>query len=385
MFKRISIVLLILFTLLAFTIGAGAVAPGLFVEKDAAGTYIDYVDAAGTSIMKIDDTEGVTIAIFVADNTYYSMTLTSVLDASSLTAGSFVTPGGIACAKGLFIGDDIDMSVSGTGVYDITLKDAVADALSIVGGSTDMIVFCTDTDAITITPPTTITGLLTSNGGITVGASDAGFDVTFYGDNAGSDFVWDQNGDTNIGTLTLGASTDYVDFIAYGATASTYLQWDGSADDLLLVGTGSQLAIAGTTTSTTTTTGSLRTAGGLGVVENANIGGTLKVTGVSTFSAGAIIGSAATGMDFTGTFTVAAISMDSATFVAGDNEIEMRNTVVGDKTVIASGAATNDGEIVTAVGADADIADGSLYISAVNGAGSLWIKKNDVWTAYTNP
>jgi len=279
MFKRISIFLIVLLTVLCFITVANATDPGLFVVKDADNTYIDYVDADGTSIMKIDDTDGVTIASYTAANTYTTMTLTSTLDASSLTAGSFVTPGGIACAKQLYLGDDIDMSVSGTGTYEITLKDSVADALSIVGGSTDMIVFCTDTDAITITPPTTITGLVTLNGGLKLGADGAGKDVTFYGDTSGADFVWDQDGDTN-GSLTLGSSggSKGVDFVVYGATNGNYLHWDRSADDLLLVGTATQLAIAGTTDSTSSTSGSLRTAGGLGVAKNTYLGGTLTVS-----------------------------------------------------------------------------------------------------------
>ncbi len=96
-----------------------------------------------------------------------------------------------------------------------------------------------------------------------------------------------------------------------------------------------------------------------------------------------IAGTYTTGIDIAGTFTVAGISMNSATFAAGDNEIEMRNNVGGDKTIIASGAATDDAGIVTAVGADADIADGSLYMSCTDSGGVLFIKKDDVWTAIT--
>ena len=95
--------------------------------------------------------------------------------------------------------------------------------------------------------------------------------------------------------------------------------------------------------------------------------------------------SCATGINLAGACTVAGISMNSATFAAGDHDIELRNTVSGDKTVICTGTATDDAGIVTAVGADADIADGSLYLSAVDGAGVLFMKKNDVWTAFTNP
>lgn len=82
-------------------------------------------------------------------------------------------------------------------------------------------------------------------GGIIVGVSGAGHDVTFYGDTAGCDFFWDQNGDTN-GSLSLGATggSKGVDFTAYGATNGAYLQWDQSADRLNVV-TASGRAITG--------------------------------------------------------------------------------------------------------------------------------------------
>lgn len=47
--------------------------------------------------------------------------------------------------------------------------------------------------------------------------------------------------------------------------------------------------------------------------------------------------------------------------------------------VIFSGPGTSDGTIVTDVGADTLWADGSLYISVVDGAGLLFQKQNDVW------
>jgi len=276
MFKRISIFLIVLLTILAFTLGVSATDPGLFVEKDADNTYIDYVDADGTSIMKIDDTDGVTIVSYTADTTYTSMSISSTTDATSITTGSITTLGGASIADQLWLGDDIDMTTNTTGIYDITLKDGQADGLSIVAGTTDMVVFTTATDAILITPPLTVTGLVTLNGGLKLGADGAGFDVTFYGDTSGADFVWDQNGDTN-GSLTLGASTTGCDFRAYGTTASNYLHWDNSTDDLLLVGTATQLHIAGTTASTNATSGSLKTAGGLGVAGACFIAGAVEI------------------------------------------------------------------------------------------------------------
>lgn len=46
---------------------------------------------------------------------------------------------------------------------------------------------------------------------------------------------------------------------------------------------------------------------------------------------------------------------------------------------IFSGSATSDGTIVSDIGADTNWADGSLYISVVDGAGKLFQKQNDVW------
>jgi hypothetical protein len=106
--------------------------------------------------------------------TAYLIDVTNTTDASSLTAASIQTDGGLAVAKQLYIGDDLDMSVSGTGVYDITLKDGVADALSIVRGTTDVIVFDTSTPKVTITPAVDITGLLTANGGVAMGGALSG-------------------------------------------------------------------------------------------------------------------------------------------------------------------------------------------------------------------
>jgi hypothetical protein len=54
---------------------------------------------------------------------------------------------------------------------------------------------------------------------------------------------------------------------------------------------------------------------------------------------------------------------------------------VGEPVVLFIGVATSNADIVTEVGADDKYADGSLYISAVDGAGTLWQKRNDTWTS----
>lgn len=270
--RKIILFLGVLLLTLGLCVGIGNATLHTVIDDNS----IIYQDEEGVAIMTIDDDDGVTIVSLSTDNTYTTMTLTSTLAASSTSAGSFVTPGGIACAKQLWLGGHINMSTNTTGLYDIVLKDGQADGLSIKAGSTDMMVFTTATDAIAITPPVTITGLLTC-GVFTVGASDDGETVTFYGDTVGSDFVWDEEGDTNVGTLTLGANTTGVDFKAFASTTGNYLLWDQSGDDLLLVGTATQLHIAGTTASTDATSGSLKTAGGLGVAGNTFMAGTLVV------------------------------------------------------------------------------------------------------------
>jgi hypothetical protein len=90
-------------------------------------------------------------------------------------------------ASGLTLPANSDLVFSGTtGTNDITLTDSVADALSIVRGSTDFMVFNTSTPSLTITPVTTITGLVTASGGITFGA---GADVTFTGTTGTNDIT----------------------------------------------------------------------------------------------------------------------------------------------------------------------------------------------------
>jgi len=125
---------------------------------DAADKFLMSMSAADAFTF----TTGATLAATVSNAGLWTfpvgVTSSLATDASSLTVGSIITAGGIACAKQLYVGDDIDMSVSTTGVYDITLRDSVADALSIVRGTTDMMVFDTSSPLITITPAVTITG-----------------------------------------------------------------------------------------------------------------------------------------------------------------------------------------------------------------------------------
>ena len=64
-----------------------------------------------------------------------------------------------------FTGNTIALD-GATGVNTLTITDAVADGLSIIRGSTDVIVINTTTPSVTITPATIVTGALSANGGL---------------------------------------------------------------------------------------------------------------------------------------------------------------------------------------------------------------------------
>ena len=73
---------------------------------------------------------------------------------------------------------------------------------------------------------------------------------------------------------------------------------------------------------------------------------------------------------------------DSRAATCDTAEVRMMTADAGGlPCVIASGVATDDAGIVAEVGADAAIADGSIYLSVVDGAGTFWQKRNDTWTS----
>lgn len=77
-------------------------------------------------------------------------------------------------------------------------------------------------------------------GNLTVGATTAGADVSFYSDVALVGVFWDHDGDTNSGIWSFGVTggSKGTDVFFYGDTNGAYAQWDSDADDLLLVGAG---------------------------------------------------------------------------------------------------------------------------------------------------
>ena len=136
---------------------------------------------------------------------------------------------------------------------------------------TPLIEYTDGDDAITIADGGGLTFASTTqtNGTVTVGVDDTGYDVKFFGATSGSHMLWDESADdlklvgaagltvagdadidgtTNLdavdidgsvqidGTITVGVDDTGYDVKFFGDTASAYMLWDTSADDLILGG-----------------------------------------------------------------------------------------------------------------------------------------------------
>ena len=128
-----------------------------------------------------------------------------------------------------------------------------ADSLTISGDI--------DIDGTTNLDAVDIDGAVQADGTITVGASEDGYDVKFFGNGAGKSLLWDEDEDSLIitgdavdalkvvggvdidgavqidaGDLNVGVDGTGRDVKFFGDTASAYMQWDASTDDLILGG-----------------------------------------------------------------------------------------------------------------------------------------------------
>ena len=242
------------------------VATALTLGADTAGTDLKLFGATTGNYLLWDASEDDLLLTGTATQLAVAGTTTS----TNSTSGSLRTAGGLGVAGTANIGGTLGVVGVLTVSNATAASSATAGALIVTGG-------IATAAGIWVGTTSRLVGNVQMDGTLIVGNDAAGRDFTVYGDVTAYKAWWDANADTN-GTWYFGADTKGVDVKAYGATTGNYLHWDASADDLLLVGTATQLAIAGTTASTTTGTGSLRTAGGLGVAGAAYIGGVLDVT-----------------------------------------------------------------------------------------------------------
>jgi hypothetical protein len=260
-------------------------------------------------------------------------------------------------------------------------------------GSTSGIVFNADKDnvAALVTAPTVANsiqfeGNVYHNGTITVGVDGTGHDVKFFGDTAGSYFLWDQSADalllTDSTPIKLGDSQDLQ---IYHDGSDSYIK-DAGAGGLkvdtntfdLRNAAGNETMIATTENGAvnlyydnnvklSTVTGGINVTGDtdtdtLTVSGNATIGGTLGVTGVATFSAVPVL---------------PANTIDSAHYVNGSIDTEhYADNSVGASAINVSGNGTNGYALISD-------GDGSMSWAAFSGSDTTysqeWVdSSNDV-------
>ena len=206
------------------------------VTIDADGGTITFADA-GSSLGTITSsgysgTSAVATAVTVADessdtscNVLYTTAATGDLPPKSGTNLTFNSSSGVLTATGFY--GPLEGNVTG---------NASGTAATVTTAAQTAITTCAALVTIGASTPTTtnVAGILT------VGASGAGQNVTFYSGNSSSvGMVWDEDGGTSgaNGYLALGANDHGVDFKVFGDTASKYMSWDSSADTLEVAGT----------------------------------------------------------------------------------------------------------------------------------------------------
>ena len=129
----------------------------------------------------------------------------------------------------------------------LTLAGALVAASLDISGDIDV-------DGTTNLDAVDIDGAVQADGTITVGASEDGYDVKFFGNGAGKSLLWDESEDSLVitgdaadalkvaggvdidGVMNVGEDDTGYDVKFFGDTASAYMLWDASADDLILGG-----------------------------------------------------------------------------------------------------------------------------------------------------
>ena len=130
---------------------------------------------AAADVLAIVDTSESASKKLTIDNLFgavpVNLAVTDVTQSSSNTTGSITTTGGIGVVKNAFVGGAL--SVFGAADFDGSLD---------VDGTTNLDVVDID-------------GAVQIDGTVTVGVDGTGQDVTFYGDTADSNLLWDQSAD----------------------------------------------------------------------------------------------------------------------------------------------------------------------------------------------
>lgn len=119
--------------------------------------------------------------------------------------------------------------------------DLDSETLSVVGTANEIETSMSGNElTIGLPDDVAITGTLSGNGNVTIGANEDGKDVIFYGDNDGKYMQWDASADSLVldgkisldDTFTQGANTNGYDATFFGSGDSKKMLWDASENKL---------------------------------------------------------------------------------------------------------------------------------------------------------
>jgi hypothetical protein len=287
------------------------------------------------------------------------------------TSNTMQVVGGIpAWASSITLAANSDLLFTGTtGTNDINLTDSVADALSIVRGSTDFMVFNTSTPLLTITPAVTVTGIVTAAsssvfGNLTIGDGsivDSSGAISFGNENltttgtiTSGDLIFASGTITNSGTLTLDSAGDIV--------------LDAGGADVLLKDDGTQYGAFTQSSNTTVIKGFVRHMGAMVVDAATDVStGDAKYTFVvpAEFNGAELVTfTAHSGLDASDTGPAGSTMDIQLRRVRGGTDADMMSTKIG----IADGADVSAAGSVNT--SNDDVATGDLIHIDIDQVGS---------------
>ena len=352
-----------------------------FLVKDPTGVTtrlsVDSTDVTTANILSSTNTTASTSSSLGAITTTGGIATSNTTDATSATnGGSITTAGGVGIAKKLFVGTDLDVAGT-TSLVDISISGTTAStsattgALTLVGG----LGINNTTDATSATNG----GTITTAGGVGIAKKlFVGTDLHTIGNS-----YLDTNNTSLLFTDVSGTNPRIIcqnddNLIFYGTNAAgadraIFACGMRSSSSSLIVSVPFNLTDA--TASTSNTTGSITTAGGIGISDtteatSATNGGTITTAGGVGIAKKLFVGGVTTTVSIVDTDTTASTSNTTGAITTAGG--------IASSNATDATSATNGGTITTAggvgiakklfVGTDLDVAGATTTVSIVDTA-----------------